>query len=332
MAETGAGSGPPRYEIVRATLAKRIRAGVLPRGLVLIEGPIADLFGFSRAPVRQALAALHRDGLIRRFRGRGYLVGDDPNAPPLRLTVDRALLGLETGVDVSLPRARIDVARIVRDVRDQSATAMAFGQYRLRESVLAGHFGVGRQVAHEVLLRLSEQRVIWKAPNGHWMTGPLTAKAVVEEYQIRRLLEPAALLDSAPHIPLYDIHRMRDRLVAYLDQKTAAWVEDNEQLETDLHERCLAGCNNERLRAVIGRNQLPLLVNRVFMSAVGPEIDQPGLEEHRLVLEHLLRETPAAAAAAMEAHLASAAKRTLRRLKSLSVLPEPEFPDYLSRQ
>jgi hypothetical protein len=50
-----------------------------------------------------------------------------------------------------------------------------------------------------------------------------------------------------------------------------------------------------------------------------------------LIIELLLQGSFAAAAAALEDHLQKAARRTLQRLKVLSVFPEPELPAYLIR-
>ena len=64
-----------RYELVAATLRSNIVSGRLEAGLVLLEGPIASLMKTSRAPVQGALRILEEEKLIRRFGGRGYLVG-----------------------------------------------------------------------------------------------------------------------------------------------------------------------------------------------------------------------------------------------------------------
>jgi DNA-binding GntR family transcriptional regulator len=49
------------------------------------------------------------------------------------------------------------------------------------------------------------------------------------------------------------------------------------------------------------------------------------------VLRHLLAGERDAAAAALEAHLQAAQKRTLQRLKVLAVLPEPDLPAFMKR-
>lgn len=58
---------PARYETIRQVLEDAIASRKVPHGLVLVEGPLAQLFGTSRVPVRQALSLLHDQGLITRF-------------------------------------------------------------------------------------------------------------------------------------------------------------------------------------------------------------------------------------------------------------------------
>jgi DNA-binding GntR family transcriptional regulator len=82
-----------RYKLVAAALRTNIAAGRLSPGLVLLEGPIAALMKTSRAPVQAALRILEEEGLIRRFEGRGYLVGG-PSSKDDPIRRDLAKLGL----------------------------------------------------------------------------------------------------------------------------------------------------------------------------------------------------------------------------------------------
>ena len=72
-------------EILRATL----HAGMLADGTVLLEGQLAEIFGASRTPVRQALELLRSEGLLNLFEGRGLIVGDGA-VPPIRTPLSAA--------------------------------------------------------------------------------------------------------------------------------------------------------------------------------------------------------------------------------------------------
>ncbi len=77
-----------RYAMIREVLRNAILSGAAANGLVLLEAPLAELFGTSRVPVRKALNLLHEEGLISRFDGRGYLVNPESReVEPLRLSL-----------------------------------------------------------------------------------------------------------------------------------------------------------------------------------------------------------------------------------------------------
>lgn len=65
----------PKHEQLRAHLAEQVASGQLQPGDALpAEVEIAESMGVARSTVRQALAALERDGLIRRVHGKGTFV------------------------------------------------------------------------------------------------------------------------------------------------------------------------------------------------------------------------------------------------------------------
>ena len=66
-----------RYAMIHQVLRDAIVNGTARHGLVLLEAPLAELFGTSRVPVRKALDLLHAEGLICRFNGRGYLINPE---------------------------------------------------------------------------------------------------------------------------------------------------------------------------------------------------------------------------------------------------------------
>lgn len=75
----------PYYKQISALLRRWIDEGQLPAGTQLPNEPtLAERFGVSRVPVRQALAILAKESLIERTPGRGTFVAGSlpPNAPP----------------------------------------------------------------------------------------------------------------------------------------------------------------------------------------------------------------------------------------------------------
>src|SRR5882762_7771083 len=89
-----------RYEMVEQVLRANIVGGRIPRGLVLLEGPIAALMQTSRAPVQTALLRLEAQGLVRRFDGRGFMVAQPGEAvEPARLDLREIGLHIPKVID-----------------------------------------------------------------------------------------------------------------------------------------------------------------------------------------------------------------------------------------
>ena len=92
-----------RYELITRVLRHNILSGRLPKGIVLLEGPIAELMQSSRAPVQAALRILEEEGLIHRFSGRGFLAGPPGEVvEPLRRDIRDLDLQISVEIDEAL--------------------------------------------------------------------------------------------------------------------------------------------------------------------------------------------------------------------------------------
>jgi DNA-binding GntR family transcriptional regulator len=182
-----------RYELVAAALRSNIVSGRLEAGLVLLEGPIASLMKTSRAPVQAALRILEDEKLIRRFGGRGYLVGrSGTSVTPVRRDIGKLGLRIPNEIDAALQNRGLWEV-VYEEVESAVAACLIFGEFRIIESELGDYYGVSRTVVRDVLGRLHERGIIAKTSSSHWIVGPLTAESVRERFQVRRLLEPEAL-------------------------------------------------------------------------------------------------------------------------------------------
>jgi DNA-binding GntR family transcriptional regulator len=319
-----------RYETIRNTLRKAILCGQTIPGLVLVEGALAELFGTSRVPVRQALNLLHEEGLIRRFDGRGYLIDPEGTSEtPLRVPLTHKLLGLEPQEDL------IDYRPLGERVYDHLAETvihfMVFGHYRIDEQSAAEALNVSRAIVREALLRLRDKGLVEKEPYSQWLAGPLTAQAVKQDYELRMLLEPDAFRQGVGQVARRDLEAMLKRVIKAQEAGQRVQRADIEQLEQDLHVTCIAGVSNARMAAVIRQCQIPMNVGRVLHQTLNTSNDEAMLVEHRLIFEVLLYGTVDSACSCLRDHISKARERTLQRLKVLSVLPEPEIPSYLER-
>lgn len=321
----------PRYVAIEQSLKAAIDGGQLADGTILTEGPIADLFGTSRTPVRTALSHLEASGVITRFDGRGFLVARNDTAPaPSRVTLTRTMLGLSQAPTHEPQPASAE--RLVRVFQETLALALPFGQFRINEQAAADHFDVSRNVIRELLSRFQDRGLVGKDSRSHWIVGPLTARDLQQFFAIRGKLEPLALVDSAPNIPRAELVTMRERLEAVTRGDASLDAETLDQLETDMHVRLLAHSPNSYLLRMIRQTQSALVVNRVFATYVGTHPFDLALREHAIVMDFLIRDAHAAAAMSLEEHLKLSAERTRQRLMAISVFPEPDLPAYLQKR
>jgi DNA-binding GntR family transcriptional regulator len=312
-----------RYELVERVLRDNIESGRLPPGLVLLEGPIAELLQTSRAPVQKALHLLETDGLVRRFEGRGYLVcgpGPETNPEPRRLDLRRLGLAVPGDVDEAL-QSRGSWERITMAVEDAVASCLIFGEYRIIETEIAQHFHVSRTVVRDVLGRLQERGLVRKNQSSHWVAGPLTAQSIKERYELRRILEPAALLDAAPLTDREELAALRARAdAAGVREDAGAW----EEIETAFLDLCILTAPNAQLVEAIRHNQLPLRAANRLLGHLGLPSDRAAVSEVRMVIDLLLADAVRPAAEFWRDHLAMTEQRSIARLKIVAVIPEPQ--------
>lgn len=321
----------PLHKRVHHGLTALMERRAFPNGLVLLEGPIAAYFGVSRVPVRKALADLAERGVIRKFRGRGYLVDPEKRNPaPLRLAFQTLDLPARPTGDFGSQR-KYEWQRVYDGIAEDVAQCLLFGTYQIREAGLCERYGISRTVVREVLGRLMTRGIIDKDRRSHWICGPFTAKATSEQYQMRMILEPAALRECAETGGLPDVERMIARLDEVRSRGSASSSTGMSELEDDLHGAMFQSCANGRLKASILQNQLALSVNQTFYRHFGVSAGEPMFDEHRRILILIASREIDRALKALVGHLEAARDRAQARLKVLAVIEEPDLPPFLER-
>ncbi|NVO58568.1 GntR family transcriptional regulator [Rhodobacteraceae bacterium B1Z28] len=314
----------PLYEVISDILKRNIQSGRLPTGLVLIEGPIARVMMTSRAPVQVALRKLHEEGLIHRFRGRGYLVGAaTADIGPIRRPIDEFQLDIPEQSKSSL-EVRGTWMRVYDQVEADVAACQVFGEFRLVETELADFLGVSRTVARDVLSRLNERGLIRKGASSHWLAGPLTARVLREKYQLRAIVEPAALLLAADFIEPAEITKVRDEIRQGLTRETDAY-------EEAFQKHCLERAPNEALVEMIRNNRLLLSSVNEALNRLGLPADHVAIDQYRILFDLIGSRQINSAAEYLKEHLRLLADKNLARLKIVALVPEAEaIPRYLS--
>ncbi len=315
----------PLYETISRVLRHNIVSGRLPDGLVLVEGPIAKLMQTSRAPVQASLRILYAEGLIHRFRGRGYLVGQGTNSPaPIRKPLDEFDFEIPPASRSSLA-VRGTWIRVYDMVEAEIAACQIFGEFRVIETELANQLGVSRTVARDVLSRLNERGLIRKGATSHWLAGPLTARTLREKFELRSIMEPAALRMAADFID----HAQIARISAQIEN---GQIKDAAALEDALMRHCLGRAPNSALVEIIANNRLLLSAMDKALSDLGLPVDTVALEQYGTLFELIGSRQISASTEYLREHLRILSYKSLARLKIVALIPESEsIPKYLTR-
>jgi len=310
------------YRLVRGN----IESGNLPPGMPISEYRLAQELALSREPVGRALQQLESDGLIVRDQPRGYRVEGAPRLD------GREMPGLEISEDTrELVRGRAEWQKIWNRVQGDLIASMPFGRYKVIESTMAGHYGVSRTVTRDLLARLEILGLIEREGRSQCFLRQLTPELLSELYEVRRLLEPQALIGAAPFLDRDMLGGMRDRLVEAERRYPEVSAEEIDQFETDLHVLCTEPCPNRWLVKLVRQSlMLVLATNRLLPIYLGNPPADPFFAEHRMVIELLLNRAPEAAASALFAHLTAAERKLHLRVAALQN-HTPIVPPYLVR-
>ena len=268
--------------------------------------------------------------MISRFDGRGFVVGPDSAVEPHRGSIEHALF--DPTSTSGTPRAVSNLDQILPALREQLIRALPFGPLEINEAKLIERYDVSRSVVRDMLSQLRSSGIVEKNERAKWVLPVLTAQDVRNHYQLRILLEPVALKESAPQISRKTIEDALARLLTVSQQDHPPAADTISHLEESLHVQLLAGCPNHHLRNTLQKSRLVLAINEMFRLVLGrvPASDRL-LSEHQAIYQALHEGEINKAADRLRVHLTEACERTCKRLQTLSVLQPPELPDYLSQ-
>ena len=309
---------------VHAALQVMIADGRLQPGERLIETRVAAAFGVSRSPVRASLAALWRERKLRKAEGHGYLVSGPASV---------ATLGRLATLDVPAIEPAPLWAPIYAEVESTLARHVLFHSVRLTEARLGQHFGVSRTVVRDVLGRMHAVGLVGKDRPGRWQAERLTPERLQHLYELRWLIEPAALRLAAPLIPPARLWSVASQMRAKARSSTgsAAVFDHQEQL---LHVDLLGYCPNLELLRALQPTRLLLVLNRYLRDlSIAPPVQmaRTTMSEHREVVDLLLAGQVGDACTALEQHLRHSAEIWRSRYRRAQSAPRREAPpDWLA--
>ena len=314
--EGTSGTTPRLYQRATDLLGRQIEQGVLPAGTRVTEAMVAEQFGISRAPARQALMALERCGLLSKRRGGGYEVPADGKH------ADEQAKDSSRNSEVRAETIRLQPVpsweRIYADVEDEIVARISFGAWRINEAKLARHYRVSRTVARDVVGRLQQRGILRKDGRSRWYAPALTPAHIAELYELRAILEPVALRKAAPNIPAGFLQTLRGHLESAIARKGDVNGPTLDRLEEELHVALLSYCESQPLTQAITGPQSLLAAHRFFYRWTQRLFEsEPFLPEHLAVVRLLESGDTAGAAAALEKHLLVSSGRAIARVDAV---------------
>ncbi|WP_330646952.1 GntR family transcriptional regulator [Thioclava sp. FTW29] len=319
-------SGTPAtmFEAAASLLRSNIEAGHLLAGFVLQESALAERLGMSRATVKRAFSILEDEGLLTRFSGRGLVVAGGCGTPQ-RVDLRQVELDLE-GLDDALGQPSWH--RIYAEVERELSRSLIFGRYRVIEAMIAQEYDISRTVVRDVLGRLQERGLVQKTQTSRWIVEPLTAQRIKDKFELRQVLEVAALksgrADQASLQHLLDEIRSLDPVERL---SPARWF----RLEGCFFEAAVMATPNRDLARFAELNRRALDASQLALFSLGLPPDLQTLREIATIIELLQTGPVSAAADLLTTHLGNAMARTIAQLKITAIIDPPtDLAPYLS--
>jgi DNA-binding GntR family transcriptional regulator len=293
-------------------IADSINDGRLAEGTLLLEGNLAEIFSVSRSPVRQALAMLNDEGLVRTFDGRGYLVGKQSEK------IIRNKIGADTFASLygeNRPKKTESWQQVYDHIERELLHHSLFGSHRVNELELSKHYEISRTVSNQVLTRLQLLGLVEKDERSRWQLIEWDDQRLADLYEVRRRLEPYVLIRAAEFLPPPKIALFIERLAKakklYPDMQSRHF----DDLESDLHIRTLGYCSNREMLQMLRRTHSLLLSGKHILldKSYFPE-EEPFFQEHLKIFQCLQSGNVVGAAECMEEHLLIAERKVSQRL------------------
>lgn len=316
---------PKLYQRVRDSLTVDIENSVIPAQQQLTESWVADYFGISRTPARQALAELEQRGLLSKAQGRGYRItaasladtGAHPQQRSRRQTQIRFM-----------PSWKLIYTEIESEIFSRASLA----SWRVNAAALANHYGVSRTVAQDVMARLQQRGIVQKDERGRWLAPALTNQHIHDLFELRWVLEPLALEKALPHLPDGLLARIAQNLDLATASPNTVTSKTLDRLEQELHIELLSYCDSAPLLQAIRLPQTLLVAHHfLYQWTSGLFEYEPFLPEHLEIVKYLQANDLCRAKACWTQHLQISHARTMLRIHSLASTIKPHTLPYLER-
>jgi DNA-binding GntR family transcriptional regulator len=193
-------------DAVLAALREDIRVGVLAPGDQIVQESLAERYGVSRVPLREALKTLESEGQVTYYPHRGYFVAELSVADLLEVYRLRALLEAEA-IRAAVPTLGDDDVAALADLAHD--IDVASDRNDLSEVTAANrrfHFAIFDAAGMPRLSRLLRQ--LWEATDAYrslYFSEPANRERVAGEHAA--MVDALRERDAEAVVVLHDRHR-----------------------------------------------------------------------------------------------------------------------------
>jgi DNA-binding GntR family transcriptional regulator len=182
---------------------------------------------------------------------------------------------------------------------------------RFCEPEIALRLGISRTPVREALLRLARERYVTVAPRSGWQVRPLEFKTFDDLYDVRAILETAAVRKLCEMTPQPPLAGLRD---VWLGPR-AQWLTDSRlvaDLDEAFHATLVAATGNAELARLHGEISERIRIIR-RLDFRNPERIKVTYQEHAQILRHVLRRQADSASLLLRSHVAGS-KTEVRKI------------------
>lgn len=218
---------------------------------------------------------------------------------------------------VSSPKPLLTETVLERLRNEIIACKLAPGS-KISEAGLCARYGVGKAPIRSALARVCQEGLARPIPRQGYVVAPITRDDVREMFELRLILEPAAVRLATGRVDIALLRRLnRAPGAAKGEEARLAFIKANR----DFHLAIVRPTGNTRLVAAISQlmdDMARLLHLGLFWSAEGgpamAEAHAAQAEQHEALLRALAREDADGAEEAARAHVRGSRELVLRRL------------------
>jgi DNA-binding GntR family transcriptional regulator len=192
-----------------------------------------------------------------------------------------------------------------------------FGSFRINELALARHYNVGRTVAGDILNHAAKNGIVVRDDKSRWWINPLDEERFRDLYEVRLLLEPAALKTAMQNIPGEALETMRQRLIAVSRKFPDVASAELDALEEDLHVATLQYSANSEILEALKRTRCVLVAGKHIQRAVRGTLPIDAfMDEHLDIMNAIAAGNYPLAEQALTSHLQASSTKAKERLQA----------------